>query len=241
LQQFSKLFVAELAIHFFIQGTVMKLRRVLICTGLYFAGMASVSAQSNPNPNGWYASVYGTFSSLSSTNIAETRPAAPNIAGQAKFDAGRGIGGAVGKNFDNGTYALEIAWDYQSAGLKSIAGVKVDGDFASNIYWLNGYRRFTPISGWTPYLGAGVGYVQEIDIDIDRAGKELEYSRSGSLGFQAIAGVKRQLNANWSLMADAKYMQVSKGPDRATLAGSALTVRPKYRPLSFHVGVVYSF
>lgn len=219
----------------------MKLRNLLACTGLCFAAASSVSAQSTGNPNGWYASIYGTLSSLSSSNIAETRPAEPNIAGQAKFDAGRGFGGALGKNFDNGKYALELAWDYQSAGLKSIGGAKVDGDYASNIFWLNGYRRLSPISGWTPYIGAGLGYVQEIDIDIDRAGQELGYSRSGSLGVQAIAGVKRQLNANWALMADAKYMQVSKGPNRASTAGSALTLTPKYRPLSFHVGVVYSF
>jgi outer membrane protein len=214
--------------------------RAALAAATVFVASAAAAQSTASQPSRWYASIYGTFSSLSAQQMSESRPGAPTLSGKAKFGAGTGFGGALGRNFGP-EYSAEIAWDYQSAPLKSIGGVAIKGDYASNIYWLNAYRRFASAQAWTPYIGAGIGYVQEIDIDVERGGVELEYSRSGTLGLQAIAGVNYALSPRWALMADAKWMRVSKGPNEATLAGSALPRVPKYTPLSLHIGAVYRF
>ncbi len=220
----------------------MKLHPCIYISALFIVGISTANAQTTESDlNGWYASLYGTVSALPSSNLTETVQNASTLNGEAKFDTGKGFGGAVGKNFAKGRYALELAWDYQSAGLKSVGVTKVDGDYATNLFWVNGYRRFPNESRWTPYVGAGLGYVQEIDIDINRAGKESEYSRKGGLAAQAIIGVKRQVTTKWSIMADAKYMYIDKSPNRSSTIGNNLAKAPKYNPLSIHVGVVYDF
>jgi outer membrane protein W len=52
-----------------------------------------------------------------------------------------------------------------------------------------------------PFIGAGLGYVIGLDIDVDRDGTEQEYSRKGGVAVQAIAGGEYQpvsLNLNVS-------------------------------------------
>ncbi len=207
----------------------------------FFLSYAHAQTPQNTQ-NNWYVSLYGTVSSLPSSNLTETRDSSGLLTGKAKFDAGRGFGGALGRNFEQEKYAVEVAWDYQSSGLDAVGSTKADGDYASNSFWFNGYRRLQSSSAWTPYVGAGLGFVQEIDIDIHRLGQELEYSRKGGLAVQGILGVKRQLTSNWALMADARYMHSFSRPKRASEpTGGALSTVPKYNPFSLNFGVVYSF
>ena len=119
-----------------------------------------------------------------------------------------------------------------------------DGDFASNTVFINGLRRFSTASAWTPYVGAGIGWVQEIDIDITPtgSGSERGYSDGNEFAFQLIAGVEYTLTSKWSLTADTRYMRVgSVDLDNETGNADGKAGPLKYNPFSVQIGIRYSF
>ena len=151
---------------------------------------SSLLAQETP---GSYATLYAGSSNLSSTTVTESRLLGPVLSGKASFGGGLGAGGAIGYRYGNG-WSAEVEWNYRRHGLKSLRGglanAAYKGDFASNTLFINGLRRFPGAAGaWTPYIGAGLGWVQEIDLDIDAGGQERGFSKSGKLGLQLIGGV----------------------------------------------------
>jgi hypothetical protein len=101
----------------------------------------------------------------------------------AEFGGSRRLCGDIGYRYRNG-WAAEAEWNYRSHKLSSLcpggATVARKGDFASNILLINGLRRFMSPSPWTPYDGAGIGWVQEIDIDLKPAAGGVERSYSAS-------------------------------------------------------------
>lgn len=200
---------------------------------------SSVLAQETP---GSYASLYVGSSNLSSTTVTESRLLGPVLSGKASFGSGLGAGGAIGYRYGNGL-AAELAWDYRRHDLKRVGAAVVGGDFASNTFFLNGYYRFPKTGSLRPFVGAGIGWNQEIDIDIERGGLGLSYSRSGSVAFQAIVGGEIELTDKWSLVADLRWMRINAGafkPENAA-AGGLLLNKPKYQPAAFHLGVSYRF
>lgn len=191
---------------------------------------------------GFYANLYAGPSFLSSTNLTETRSAGGNVSGNASFDTGFGFGGAVGYRYGNG-WAAELAWDYRSQGLKRVGGTTADGDFASNTFFVNGYYRFAKWGIVRPFVGAGVGWTEEIDIDINRNGRSLSYSRSSAVAVQGILGGEIDLSAKWSLVGDIRAMGVSSGSFSAENgnAGGTLSGDLEYRPVSLNIGLSYRF
>jgi outer membrane protein W len=148
--------------------------------------------------------------------------------------------GRSGYRYGNG-WAAELAWDYRSHDLKRIDGVTVSGDFASTTAFLNGYYRFQKVGAVRPFVGAGVGYVTEIDMDLSRGGSEQEYSRRGGLATQAIVGGEVDLSDRWSVSADLRWTQMGSGTFKSTNPDASLGGKPKYQPTSLNVGVTYRF
>ncbi|MDV7399745.1 hypothetical protein RZS08_50490, partial [Arthrospira platensis SPKY1] len=93
------------------------------------------------------------------------------------------------------------------------------------------------------FVGAGIGWAQEVDIDITRNGQELSYSRSGGAAIQAIVGGEIDISDRWSLVGDVRWTRVNSGTFKAENAssGGVLTGKPKYQPLSLNLGVTYKF
>ena len=194
---------------------------------------------------GFHATLYLQASRLGSTSFGTTGVAGLGPALQAGFDVGRGFGGDIGYRYGNG-WSAEVEWNYRRHGLKSLQGglgaAGYKGDFASNILFVNGVRRFSGLSGaWAPYAGAGLGWVQEIDLDIDAGGQERSFSKSGKLALQLIAGVAWPLGPGWSVTTDLRWLR---------LGGLALTAEdgtagrlnaPRYNPLSLQIGLRRQF
>jgi len=149
----------------------------------------SLAAQ---DKSGFYASAYGGASAMASTSFSESRSTGTAVGGKVDFGNGIGFGMAVGYRYSNG-WAAELALDERGNFLKRIGGVAVDGNFFSEVVFLNGYYRFPARGSVRPFIGAGLGYVMEMDIDVDRNGTEQEYSRQGGLAVQAIAGAEYSL------------------------------------------------
>jgi opacity protein-like surface antigen len=211
------------------------LTRLLSMTAL--AAGLTLPAAAQDTGRGWYATLYGTLSQLSSTRLTESA-AGPGL--KADFDAGYGFGGAIGWRYGNG-WAAELEWDYRRhnlGALKNAAGTTLvrDGDYASNILFLNGLYRLAPSGGWTPYAGAGLAWVQEIDFDLG----DSSYSKGGKTGWQLIGGVERSLGGGWALNANVRWLNVGEPKLKAEGTNGSVS-GAKYNPLSLHLGVSRSF
>lgn len=197
----------------------------------------SVTAQ---DKSGFYASVYGGPSATASTSFSESRTTGPAVGGKVDFGSGIGFGVAVGQRYSNG-WAVELALDERGNLLKSVGGVAVDGNIFSEVVFLNGYYRFPARGTVRPFIGAGLGYVIGMDIDVDRNGTEQEYSRRGGVAVQAIAGIEYSLSSHWDLSGDVRWSSVGSGTFKATTEGTTLSGKPKYQPVSLNLSVSYRF
>jgi len=214
-----------------------KTRYVTYFTALLLLIPLSAAAQDEA---GFYASAYGGVPAAPSTSFSEFRPTGPGVGGTAKFGGGLGFGAAVGRRFGNG-WAIELALDERGNYLRRVGGVEVDGNIFSEMVLLNGYYRFPARGALRPFIGAGLGYVLGLDIDVDRNGSEQEYSREGGVGVQAIVGVEYSLAPRWRLTGDARWSSVSSGTFKASTPGTTLVGKPRYRPVSLNLGVTYLF
>lgn len=190
--------------------------------------------------SGLYVSAYGGSSSLASTSLSESRTSLSTVTGKGSFGSGIGLGGAFGYRYGNG-WAAELAWDYRSHDVKRIGGTPVEGDFASTTAFINGYYRFQKWGIVRPFVGAGLGYVTEIDMDLSRNGSEQEYARRGGLAVQAILGGEVELTDRWSVNADLRWAQMGSRSFKSTSAGATLSGKPKYQPTSVNLGLTYRF
>lgn len=197
----------------------------------------SVTAQ---DKSGFYASVYGGPSATASTSFSESRTTGPAVGGKVDFGSGIGFGVAVGQRYSNG-WAVELALDERGNLLKSVGGVAVDGNIFSEVVFLNGHYRFPARGTVRPFIGAGLGYVIGMDIDVDRNGTEQEYSRRGGVAVQAIAGIEYSLSSHWDLSGDVRWSSVGSGTFKATTEGTTLSGKPKYQPVSLNLSVSYRF
>jgi len=183
----------------------------LVLGSLLCASLLPSAAQAQAEPKGFYATIYGQYSRIGSSNLTES--------------------GAQGNH----------SLDTLRAGNTTLAR---DGDFASNIFLINGLRRFPSGGAWTPYVGAGIGWVQEIDIDIkpSAGGATRGYSAGSEFAYQLIAGVEYALSPQWRLTADTRWLRVGSVRLDNEVANAGGTAGPlTYNPFSVQVGVRYSF
>jgi len=115
-----------------------------------------------------------------------------------------------------------------------------DGNYASNSFFLNGIYSFGGGMRWQPYVGAGLSWVQEIDIDLETAASELSFSGDGDTGFQIFSGVDYQLNLNWSVQGEVRYSRISVV--QLTGEGNESTFKGlEYDPVSLQIGLKFRF
>jgi opacity protein-like surface antigen len=209
--------------------------------------LTPTAALAQEESKGYYATVYAQYSQIGSSTFSESGALGAGTGLRAEFGSGLGLGGDIGWRYGNG-WAAEFEWNYRRHNLDTLTqgggNLARDGDFASNILLLNGLYRFSRPDAWTPYVGAGVGWVQEIDIDLAPAagGDERGYSDSGQFAAQLVAGVEYRMTPQWGVTADARWLRVGSvrldnevgNPD-----GSAGPLT--YNPLSVQVGLRYDF
>jgi opacity protein-like surface antigen len=190
---------------------------------------------------GFYGSVYAQASHLGSTTFDEIGNAGLGSGLRANFDAGVGLGGDIGYRYGNG-WAAEFEWNWRRHDLNSLRRANTtlasDGDFASNIIFVNVLRRFIgQRGGWTPYVGGGIGWVQEIDMDLNTGASERAWSRQGRFGVQLIGGAEVPLSQSWRLTADVRVLRVGGVELPAEEGVTGRLAQPRYNPVSVQVGL----
>lgn len=216
-----------------------------LLSALTTAFLLSSTAAMADEAGRFYGKIYGGASILGDKDFDQTGIAASSATGDGSFSTGWFAGAAAGYYFTE-NFAAEIAWDYRTNGNDNIdfsdGTAFSDGNYASNIFFLNGYYHFDKIgdSNFKPYLGAGLGFVEEIDMDLEKAGVETSYSQEGEFAYQLIAGTSYELNDNWDLTADARYMRL-RSIDLADEAGAGAIQGINYDPFSITLGALYKF
>jgi opacity protein-like surface antigen len=214
---------------------------------LLCASLIPAAALAQTQSKGFYVTIYGQHSQIGSSNTNESGALGGGSGLRAEFGSGTGFGGDIGYRYGNG-WAAELEWNYRRHSLDRLlqgsSNLARDGDFASNILLINGLRRFAAKGAWTPYAGAGIGWVQEIDIDISPSSGSAErgYSSSSKIALQLIGGVEYTLTPQWRLTADARWLRagsVRLNNEVGNPGGSAGPL--KYNPLSVQVGIRRSF
>ena len=112
----------------------------------------------------------------------------------------------------NSNWSVEVGWEYRTneAEITLANGDRFsDGNYASNQFFINGLYHFAGSGRWEPYVGAGLLWGQEIDIDLEQGGIEQSFDGQGDIGVQVLAGVNYRLSETWTIGAEVRYGRTS--------------------------------
>jgi opacity protein-like surface antigen len=148
-----------------------------------------------------------------------------------QYAAGLASGAAIGYDL-NKSWGFEVDYTYRSGDIDSIGAggaIANGGDYASVAITGNVIYSFTTDGPWRPYVGAGVGFLQEIDADLEPTGAEV--SDRGPLAYQLLAGVGYRACSAAELTLEGRYLAANG----VELRGDGQTFDADYE----HVGVLF--
>ncbi len=214
--------------------------KLLTATLLGWALLAAADAAAE---GPWYATAKFAYSTLDDQGIEYT--AAGNTTnGTAEFDGGFVAGAAGGYRF-NDNWRLEGEFMYRTSEIDraEIPGVGsfTDGDYSSVAIGVNGLYDFNLFGSdkARAYVGAGVAWLQEIDIDFEEGGVENSYS-GDDFGFQVMLGARYDMSERWFLETDVRYFFASD-IDMSAEGDAVGNVTADYEPLSITAGFGWRF
>ena len=156
----------------------------------------------------WYASVEAGLTILSTSSLDVSLDNGTTGAASLDSDNGFAWGGSFGREFGD-AWRLEAELMYRTNDHKALelpdGSRYTQGDFSSLIVSANGYYLFRPGSAWRPFVGAGLGFIQEIDVDFEDGSGETSFSGDG-LAWQAMGGISWAPSDRWSLDLEARYL-----------------------------------
>ena len=167
-------------------------KKVILMTACIFMMVCSSAAVAEP----WYVGVNAAAVWLMDSDIKN------GISGEASFDTGFGVGGAVGYDFGPARLEGEIEYrinDYDKAGLNSVGKANSGGSYKSLALMANGYYDFENASSFTPFIMAGIGGAN-IDTDsLTVGGLNIPSDSSWQFAYQVGAGVGWMFTNSWLL------------------------------------------
>jgi outer membrane protein W len=219
--------------------TLFKKRQSVLCIVALLCG-ANVSAQED---SGWFLKPSIGMSVLS--NQTGTASDAGDFNGEWDVDTSSGFNAGLGLGYQyNSNVSVELYWEYRTNDTDTAlatSGEIFEGNYASNMFYLNGYYHFTSDNTWQTYVGAGIGWTQEIDIDIEENGTEYSYSGDGDIGFQVMLGADYKISDNLTLNGEVRYGLMSSIDLEAEENSTGTVTGFDYNPFTVGVGVKYRF
>lgn len=146
-------------------------------------------------------------------------------------------------HYDNSRWISEFGWEYRSndAIITSANGSQFPGgNYASNIFYLNGRYQLAESQAFIPWVGAGLLWTQEIDLDSEGTGPEQSFSTSGSTGYQLMVGADYDISPQLYLTGEFRFSSQS-GLDLDEEGGAAVVSDIDYQNLTLSLGVGYRF
>lgn len=159
------------------------------------------------------------------------------------IDSGFAAGLAVRYDYANSPWTSEIGWEYRSndsAATTADGSVLPDGNYASNIFYLNGRYALNEDKRLTPWVGGGLAWIQEIDLDSEDSDGERSFEDSGSIGFQVMVGADYYLNERIYLTSEVRYSNHSE-IDLDEESGNGRVTGIDYQPITLGLGAGFRF
>jgi opacity protein-like surface antigen len=216
----------------------------LVCSAatlVMVMGSAGQASAASPDYEGPLLKLYGGLNvTLDSDFTGSDSASFPS--GSASLEAGGIVGLAGGYRF-NRNFAADLEYTYRSNGIDSIEGARGirtadGGDLASVAILANGYYHFDFADSWSPYVGLGAGFLQEVDSDVELVGtsnqKDLE---DQVFAWQATVGAEVPLDQRWRFYGEGRFLS-APGTDLSNSEGSYAV---DYNNLSLVVGIGYQF
>ncbi len=159
----------------------------------------SVSAQSYEDTmKGIYFDLRGGLTYLSDSDLSEA-----GVTGEAEFDNGYGIEGAVGYAHHSG-FRGELALGYRNNDFDDLSvsgisasslGINVGGQVEALSVMANGYAAFDVGAGFKPFIGAGIGIAYlDAELDLSVPGFAVTASDDDTVfAYQGIAGIEYEI------------------------------------------------
>jgi opacity protein-like surface antigen len=164
--------------------------------------------------------------------------------GRLLLDSGKAYGGGVGWRFSP-SWRLEGEVVYRNNEVRgtSVPGLDpspADADYASvalmaNLLWDIGRWPVGPVT-LRPYLGLGIGRLQELDTDLRVGGQAAEFSGSGR-AHQFLAGLEWDYRSPWTAGVGLRRV----GAGRVTLAGPQGSLAVGHRGWGAELRLGYRF
>lgn len=221
------------------KSTITSVNAVSLCLFLTTAQMST--AQTNRSES-WYLKPTLGYSQLSDTSALTTAVGVADGSADIQTDGGFSAGAILGYQY-NQRWASEIGWEYRSNDSQvTLADTQFfpDGNYASNTFFVNGIYNFEVAGKWKPYVGFGIAWIQEVDIDLEGLGPELSFSGDGEIGVHGLLGIGYQLTSQWALTGELRISRFAE----MDLEGEGNAGGFKgldYNPNSFQLGLRYSF
>ncbi len=230
-------------------STTMKLIRPNSVTNRNITALAlllaasAIASAATPQKD-LYVDVFGGLSLLDSGDVTRS-----NSTTKGSYDRGLLFGAAVGKQVSP-TWAFEVEWFYRSNEVESMVGGPfdgvTDGDFASTNLMFNAVYTFgqdgqsgPTRSSINPYVGIGLGFMQEVDIDLTVGGVEREHSANWEPAAQLFAGILYPINDTFSGFFEFRYHYAGNPEMEATSGGAP--IEADYNGFSGLLGLRYAF
>ena len=163
---------------------------------------------------------------------------------EAEFDPSFAGGGTLGYYLTD-NWRLEGELMYRRNDMKDITlggvGTSPEGDFASLSLGVSALYEIQPTDNprLKTYVGAGLVFVQEIDIDFEIDSMETSFE-TDETGLQLQAGARYDLNDRLFMDLTARYLTVS-GARMEFPADTSRTVESDYSPLTLSLGLGWRF
>lgn len=221
----------------------LKILIFCVCLNPLEAAIAEESNNKNINEksnDSFYLKAFGGINLLRNTDL-ESTGSSQLPEGKASYDSGIDVGLALGyKLIDE--IGVEIEYSYRSNDIKKISNESGtfarSGDLAS-VAIMGNLLYYPQISkSVIPYIGAGIGFLQEIDADISlSSGENIKDLEDSVLALQLIAGIEIPIFSSLSIIGEGRYL-ASPNPE---LSNRNQAYDLDYNSFSTNVGVKYSF
>ena len=215
-----------------------------LATSLFASCAATVPpAQQAAFDPGVYVKAYGGAGLLNDTTLDFKNAGAPTTSADGEFDSGFMAGGAVGYAFTD-NWSAELDYAYRSNDVSSVSAngstVANGGDYASTALMLNGFYRFDTDWVIRPYVGAGLGYATEIDIDLEGGGSSGSWSGTAPAA-QLMIGGEASLTDSLRAFAEFRYFRAFSPEMDAEEGGAVGSIEADYDHFGLLFGVNYAF
>ncbi len=202
----------------------------------------SVSSNADDFKERFYVKAYGGLNFQSGKSLEQEGVANPGATGKLKLDSAFRSGMSFGYKFKP-KWSVEFAYDYitNSSNARFSDGTFFqEGDYSSVILFTNMFYHLKTYNKFTPYFGGGLGYIQEIDIDLETSGVESSFSTRGGMALQISAGAEYKINKQFFVFTDLTYVSAS-GIDLKAQQGPNRINNVDYTPVSIMFGLKYAF